>query len=337
MDNSLSDNYKGVFDRRLGFGKKPAILVVDFINAYTTDSSPLFAPDVVTAVGHTALLLDIARKKDIPVLYTKVLYNKNFRDGGIFIQKVPVLKKMVEGEPLAEIVPELPPTQSDIIIIKQYASAFFGTSLAATLTSMGIDTIILTGCSTSGCIRASAVDGMQYGFRVIVPRECVADRHAGPHEANLFDINSKYGDVVSKDEVMDYLKIYESYLRTFLVFRQSAYRLFPFVLVGIMIFLIIRLQKEKQGITSFDSRLAWIRAGIYFTACFILSVLTGVFATLINKPIATQENISNPIWWGLTLLCAIVIYIAYFVIWTRGTLTHERELHTPSVLIFGLL
>lgn len=206
MTNSLTDNYKGVFDGRLGFGKRPAILVVDFINAYTTDSSPLFAPDVVTAVEETVPLLSLAREKNVPVLYTKVLYNKNFKDGGIFIQKVPVLKNMIAGEPLAEIVPQLPPTESDIIIIKQYASAFFGTSLAATLTSMGVDTLILTGCSTSGCIRASAVDGMQYGFRVIVPRECVADRHSGPHEANLFDINSKYGDVVSKSEVMNYLQ-----------------------------------------------------------------------------------------------------------------------------------
>ncbi|MBL8091825.1 MAG: isochorismatase family protein [Anaerolineales bacterium] len=204
--SDLQANYKGVFDGRLGFGKKPAILVVDFINAYTVDSSPLYTPQVVTAIEETIPLLSLARQKNVPVLYTKVLYNKNFKDGGIFIQKVPVLKKMIEGEPLAEIVPQLPPAESDIIIIKQYASAFFGTSLAATLTSMGIDTLILTGCSTSGCIRASAVDGMQYGFRVIVPRECVGDRHSAPHEANLFDINSKYGDVVAKDEVMEYLK-----------------------------------------------------------------------------------------------------------------------------------
>jgi maleamate amidohydrolase len=203
--SDLTNNYKGVFDGRIGFGKKPAVLVVDFINAYTTEGSLLYAPDVVTAVNETVDLLALAREKNVPVLYTKVLYNKNFRDGGIFIQKVPVLKTMVEGEPLAEIVPQLPPVESDIIIVKQYASAFFGTSLAATMTSMGVDTLILTGCSTSGCIRASAVDGMQYGFRVIVPRECVADRHAGPHEANLFDINSKYGDVVSKGEVMEYL------------------------------------------------------------------------------------------------------------------------------------
>lgn len=202
----LQANYKGVFDGRLGFGKRPALLIVDFINAYVTDSSPLFAPDVVSAIEETIPLLSLAREKQIPVLFTKVLYNKNFRDGGIFIQKVPVLKTLVEGEPLAEIVPQLSLVDSDIIIVKQYASAFFGTSLAATLTSLGVDTLILTGCSTSGCIRASAVDGMQYGFRVIVPRECVADRHPGPHEANLFDINSKYGDVVSKGEVMEFLK-----------------------------------------------------------------------------------------------------------------------------------
>ena len=204
--SDLASNYKGVFDGRLGFGKRPALLIVDFINAYVTEGAPLFAPDVVTAVDETIPLLSLAREKQIPVLYTKVLYNKNFRDGGIFIQKVPVLKTMVEGEPLAEIVPQLTPIESDIIIVKQYASAFFGTSLAATLTSLGVDTILLTGCSTSGCIRASAVDGMQYGFRVIVPRECVADRHPGPHEANLFDINSKYGDVMSKGEVVEYLK-----------------------------------------------------------------------------------------------------------------------------------
>jgi maleamate amidohydrolase len=204
--SDLQSNYKGVFDSRIGFGKRPALLIVDFINAYITEGAPLYAPDVVTAVGETVDLLSLAREKNIPVLYTKVLYNKNFRDGGIFIQKVPVLKTMVEGEPLAEIVPQLPPVDSDTIIVKQYASAFFGTPLAATLTSLGVDTLLLTGCSTSGCIRASAVDGMQYGFRVIVPRECVADRHSGPHEANLFDINSKYGDVVSKSEVMSYLQ-----------------------------------------------------------------------------------------------------------------------------------
>ncbi len=204
--SELQTNYKGVFEGRIGFGQRPALLIVDFINAYTTPGSPLYAPDVVTAVQATRSLLALARAKNVPVLFTKVLYNKNYRDGGIFVQKVPVLKTLVEGEPLAEIVPDLTPTPDDTVIVKQYASAFFGTALAAALTSLSVDTLILTGCSTSGCIRASAVDGMQYGFRVIIPRECVGDRHPAPHEANLFDIHAKYGDVVSQEEVMGYLQ-----------------------------------------------------------------------------------------------------------------------------------
>lgn len=204
-DSNLTDNYKGVFDSRLGFGKKPAVLVVDFINAYTTRGAALYAPPVVDAVKQTIELLTLARQKNVLVIYTKVLYNPHGLDGGIFVKKVPVLRMMVEGEPLAEIVPELSPQAQDVIIVKQYASAFFGTALSAMLTAQSIDTLILTGCSTSGCVRATAVDGMQYGFRVVIPHECVGDRHPGPHESNLFDINSKYGDVVSKSEVMDYL------------------------------------------------------------------------------------------------------------------------------------
>ncbi len=200
----LKQNYAGVFDGRLGFGRKPAVIVVDFINAYTTESAPLYAPDVVTAVGETVELLAAARSAGVLVIYTQVMYMPNGVDGGLFVQKVPLLRGMVEGEPLAEIVPELPPAASDVIIKKQYASAFFGTSLAAMLTARSVDTLIITGCSTSGCVRATAVDAMQYGFRPIVPRECVGDRHAAPHEANLFDIDSKYGDVVTKQTVLDY-------------------------------------------------------------------------------------------------------------------------------------
>jgi maleamate amidohydrolase len=204
-ESTLQQNYKVVFDTRLGFGQKPAVLVVDFVRAYTTEGAALFAPDVVTAVHATIDLLTLARQKGVPVIYTQVLYHKNGLDGGIFVKKVPGLLQFVPGEPLADIVPELTPQADDVVIVKQYASAFFGTALAAMLTALSIDTIILTGCSTSGCVRATAVDGMQYGFRVIVPRECVGDRHSAPHEANLFDINSKYGDVVSKAETMAYL------------------------------------------------------------------------------------------------------------------------------------
>ena len=205
-EQSLKDNYRGVFDGRVGFGEKAAVLVIDFVNAYTTEGAPFYAPPVVDAVLETVDVLDAARRNDAPVVYTRVIYSPSGADGGVFVQKVPGLRGMLEGEPFSEIVPELPPEADEVVIKKQYASAFFGTPLAAMLTSQRVDTVILTGCSTSGCIRASAIDGMQHGFRVIVPRECVGDRHPGPHEANLFDIDSKYGDVVSKAEVLAYLE-----------------------------------------------------------------------------------------------------------------------------------
>lgn len=202
MQSSV-DNYQNVFDSTLGFGTSPAILVVDFVKAYTDPDSPLYAPDVIQAVAKTRDLLEQARPRNIPVLFTQVLYNKNLRDGGLFVRKIPVLQCMTAGHPWAELVDELPVLHEDVVISKQYASAFFGSSLASTLHSMGIDTVILAGCSTSGCIRATAVDGMQHGFRMIIPRECVADRHPSPHEANLFDINAKYGDVLSLGEVIE--------------------------------------------------------------------------------------------------------------------------------------
>ena len=202
----LKQNYSGVFDGHVGFGRAPAIIVVDFIKAYTQPGSPLYALGVVEAVKATVQLLKAARQKGVPIIYTRVLYHPSGADGGLFVKKVPALRKMVQGEPLADIVPELPPGPDDVILIKQYASSFFGTSLAAMLTARGIDTLIITGCSTSGCVRATALDAMQYGFRPIVPRECVGDRHAGPHEANLFDINAKYGDVLPLAEVMSQLE-----------------------------------------------------------------------------------------------------------------------------------
>ena len=199
------ESYKGVFDGAVGFGARPALLVVDFVRAYTTPGAPLFAPAVVEAVRATVAVVAAARAHRVPVVYTRVAYSKGAREGGVFVRKVPVLRTLTEGSPLAEIVPELAPQADDAVITKCYASAFFATPLAAMLTSMGIDTLLVTGCSTSGCVRATAVDGMQNGFRVIVPRECVGDRAPGPHEANLFDIHSKYGDVVPRATVLDYL------------------------------------------------------------------------------------------------------------------------------------
>ena len=209
--NELKKSYAGVLDGRLGFGRRPCVLVVDFIRAYTSPGSPLYAPAVSAAVSATGEVLTAARARSMPIIYTQVMYSTSGLDGGLFVRKVPVLRTLVPGAPGAAIVEEIAPDKNDVVITKQYASAFFGTPLASMLTASGIDTVILTGCSTSGCIRATAVDSMQYGFRTIVPRECVADRAAEPHEANLFDINSKYGDVVGKSDVLAYLQERQDY------------------------------------------------------------------------------------------------------------------------------
>ncbi|MEH6637941.1 MAG: N-carbamoylsarcosine amidohydrolase [Porticoccaceae bacterium] len=207
MADDKDKNYAGVWDNRIGFGRKPALLVIDFMKGYTAEDSPLFAPGVVTAVAESEALLAVARECSVPIIHTIVRYNPvTFEDGGMWIKKAPVLKCLVEGNPYAETCDEVLPIAGETIVTKNYASAFFGTSIAATLIAQGIDTAIMIGCSTSGCIRASAVDAVQHGFRSIVVRECVGDRHPDPHDANLFDIDSKYGDVVSKIETIEYFR-----------------------------------------------------------------------------------------------------------------------------------
>jgi maleamate amidohydrolase len=206
MADAADQNYEGVWDSRLGFGKKSAIIVIDLLQGYTTEGSALYAPGVVECVKEFPEFLDLARKKGVPIIHTRVLYTApNYEDGGIWIKKAPVLRDLVAGNPYAEFCEGVVPQAGEPVIVKQYASAFFGTSLVATLNGLDVDTLIITGCTTSGCIRATAVDAVQHGFRPICPRELIGDRHEGPHEANLFDINAKYGDVITKAEVMEYL------------------------------------------------------------------------------------------------------------------------------------
>ena len=141
------------------------------------------------------------------MVHTNIRYQPpHFADGGVWVRKAPVMKDMVEGNPLAAFCEAVAPQAGEVVLSKQYASAFFATSLAPLLHAQGVDTVVLAGCSTSGCIRASAVDAMQHGFRTIVVRECVGDRHSDPHEANLFDIDSKYGDVVTRQDAMQQLR-----------------------------------------------------------------------------------------------------------------------------------
>ena len=208
---TAASNYAGVWDNRLGFGRKTALIVIDLLQGYTLKGAPLFAPGVVKAVKEMPELLKLARQKKMPVIHTRVFYNpSDFIDGGVWIKKAPVLKSLVPGNKYAQFCKGVEPGKGELVIVKNYASVFFGTSLAATLTAAGIDTLMITGCTTSGCVRASAVDAVQNGFRPIVVRECVGDRHDGPHEANLFDINAKYGDVISKAEALKYIRSLKS-------------------------------------------------------------------------------------------------------------------------------
>lgn len=207
MAETLADNYaRGGFGKSLAFGQRPALLIIDFVRAYLVKGSPLYA-GVEQARADCEVLLRAARAARIPVIHTNVAFQLGGRDGGMFFRKVPALACFERGKhpELAAFGEGLEPVDGETVITKQYASAFFGTSLASTLTSLGVDTVLIAGLSTSGCVRASAVDCVQHGFIPVVVREAVGDRAPGPHEANLFDIQAKYGEVANLAAVQRYL------------------------------------------------------------------------------------------------------------------------------------
>ncbi len=196
---------KAGFGQQLGFGEKPALLIIDLMYAFTDPEMP-FGSNMDEEVQDTARVMHLARQKGIPVIFTAMGYEEGCEsEMGIWLKKAPTLALFKAGSRLVEIDERVKPIAGEPVIIKQGPSAFFGTHLASLLIRLGVDTLIITGCTTSGCVRATVVDAMQYSFRAIVPRECVADRAKGPHEANLFDINQKYGDVVPVRSVIDYL------------------------------------------------------------------------------------------------------------------------------------
>ncbi len=204
-DDDLAANYQQAFGRRLGFGKRPALILIDLVRAYFDSDCELFA-DVQPTLESALRLRDAARSAGIPVIYTNVVYEPDGANGGRFFQKSKPLHNFIAGNPMGAWADGLEVGEGEMVISKQYASAFFGTSLAATLTSGGIDTLIHTGVSTSGCVRATCVDCCSYGFIPIIAREAVGDRHPAPHEANLFDMDMKYGDVVSEAEILTYFE-----------------------------------------------------------------------------------------------------------------------------------
>lgn len=203
----LAANYANVYQNRIGFGRKPALVLVDFVQAYFEPESPLYA-DVDDALASALRIRAKARERKIPVILTGVVLHPSGLDGGRFFQKAKPLASFTAGNPLGAWPNSLVPFPDEFVISKQYPSAFFGTSLAPLLTSMGIDNVILTGLTTSGCVRASCVDSMSHGFITTVVRDACGDRHASPHEANLFDMNAKYADVVSEDEIMEFFEAF---------------------------------------------------------------------------------------------------------------------------------
>ena len=200
----ITANYTGAFDGSLPFGKRPALIVIDMVEAYLQPGSPLYA-GIEDAVASAARLAAVARQCGAPVIFTNVEYQPGGADGGVFFRKVPALKVFEKGSPLGAFPPQLSPEYGDFVITKRYASAFLATHLAATLTSRGGDTLLSAGVSTSGCVRATALDTCQSGFLPFVVRDACGDRHPGPHEANLFDLQAKYAEVISEETATAHL------------------------------------------------------------------------------------------------------------------------------------
>lgn len=198
----LADNYAHAFDGHLRPGKSPALLLVDMVAAYLDPDSPLYCETAAAAVDCAARLAAAARAAVRPVLFTNVEYEPGGADGGLFYRKVPALRAFDRDSPLGAFPAELQPLAGESVFTKQYPSAFFGTALAEHLRECGVDTLVIGGFSTSGCVRASALDALQYGFAPFVARDACADRHEQPHEQNLFDLQAKYAEVIDEAQAL---------------------------------------------------------------------------------------------------------------------------------------
>jgi maleamate amidohydrolase len=204
MEKDLLENYKRAYGVRVGFGRRPALLLVDFVKGYFDTACELYA-EVEDCLASALRIRGAARAAGIPIIFTRMELHAHFGDSGWFHEKVLPLRHFYTGNPMGELADGIDLQPDELLVGKQYPSAFFGTSIASTLTYRGVDSVLLAGVTTSGCIRASCVDAMSHGFRTIVVADACGDRHPSPHEANLFDMNAKYADVVSEDEVIAYL------------------------------------------------------------------------------------------------------------------------------------
>ena len=198
--NDLDIYQKQGFGHNSGFGERPCLLIVDFVNGFT-DPAQFGGGNIADAITNTSVLLAKAREMQLPVAFTRVVYADDGSDAGVFCLKAPNLVALTEHAPASQVVAELEPSNGEYVIVKTQPSAFFGTNLAAWLIARRVDTVLVTGCTTSGCVRASVIDSMSYNFRTIVVSDCVGDRAIGPHEANLFDMEQKYADLMTAAEV----------------------------------------------------------------------------------------------------------------------------------------
>jgi maleamate amidohydrolase len=205
MKDDLDIYEKQGLGARMGFGKNPALVIVDFINGFN-DPDAFGGGNIQDAIDNTEKLLATARHLGLPIAYTVHCYSEDGTEDGVFNLKMPKLREgLVRGTHATQVVDQLEPRSGERVVEKHFPSAFFGTDLAGWLAMKQVDTAIVTGCTTSGCVRATVVDSMGNGFRPIVPKECVGDRAVGPHEANLFDMDQKYADVMPLSEVLDEL------------------------------------------------------------------------------------------------------------------------------------
>ena len=193
------------FGNCVGFGRRSALVMVDFTVGFN-DPKLFGGGNIDAAIKRTVGLLEFFRAKRLPIAFTRVVYADDGSDAGVFCMKAPNLRMLTETHPAGQIVAELFPLKKELIVRKTQASAFFGTAFAPWLVQQGVDTLVVTGCTTSGCVRATAVDAVQNGFRPMVVREAVGDRSAAAHEQSLFDLNAKYADVVGLDETLQYMR-----------------------------------------------------------------------------------------------------------------------------------
>jgi len=201
----MSGPHGAAFSGRVGWGARPAVVVIDLVRAYTHPNGPFALPQAQDAVEATTELVETAREKDVPVYWTVVRYAPTLADGGLFVRKVPALACFAEDAQGGWGDLALEPDAGEVVVVKQYASAFFGTSLAPTLHAAKVDTVVLAGVSTSGCVRATAMDALNSGFHPQVVRQACADRTPEVHESNLTDLDAKYADVIHLAEALDRL------------------------------------------------------------------------------------------------------------------------------------